>query len=293
MPSAPAPRQAFSNGPSTPTVGGTPIGDLPSGVLLANDQSPQQASPPAAAQAQPNTVRTPLGQMTKDRAQRLGLGLALGGHGDAGKMLVDAANQNTLEKGAATENDKNELAATSQMAVLDDIKNSFDSSYLNIPNRFRLWGTALKEKFGTLSEKDQQDLAGYTRFRQTTWQNLNTVLKQLSGTAVTENEMKRQLEVQPNVGTGVADGDSPTEFATKVRGQMAFAQSAVARARWLRRQGFTGAPWEYGVPVEAMPALIKKRGDELLEQYQQQNPKADPSALKSAVKRDLKQEFGI
>lgn len=179
------------------------------------------------------------------------------------------------------------------MAVLDDIKNSFDSSYLNIPNRFRLWGTALKDNFGTLSEKDQQDLAGYTRFRQTTWQNLNTVLKQLSGTAVTENEMKRQLEVQPNAGTGVADGDSPTEFATKVRGQMAFAQSAIARARWLRKQGFTGAPWEAGVPVEAMPSLIKKRGDELLEQYQQQNPKADPSALKSAVKRDLKQEFGI
>ena len=268
----------------------------PSGLILTGNNDPvPQSAPPAGPvrQAQPNLVRTPLGPMTKDRAQRLGFGLAMADKGDAGKIFIDAANQNALDKGSATENDKNELAATSQMAVLDDIKNSFDTSYLNIPNRFKLWGTSLMDKFGSLSEDDQKDLAGYTRFRQTAWQNLNTVLKQLSGTAVTENEMKRQLETQPNAGTGIADGDSPTEFATKVRGQMAFAQSAIARARWLRNQGFTGAPWEAGVPIEAMPSLIKKRGDELYQQYQQANPKADPQTLKGAVQRNLKQEFGI
>jgi hypothetical protein len=289
-------------GPTLARAGMAPRNALADGAMLnpalqfvSDDSGPQSLppSPAAPAQAQPDLVDTPLGKMTKLRAQRLGLGLSLAGKGDAGKLLVDAASSNALDKAASTQNDKEELAATGQLATLNNIKNAFDAKYLNIPNRISLWGKALQEKLGTLNADDQKDLAGYTQFRQASWHNLNRILKDLSGTAVTQNEMDRQLLDQPNPGQGFGDGDSPTEFATKLRGEMAFAHSAIARSRWLRTKGFTGKPWESGVSIDDMPAIIKERGDELYQQLQQANPKADPTQLQQSVQKNLKKEFGI
>lgn len=265
-----------------------------------NGQAPQtgliqvaDGQAPAAQPQQPEMVDTPMGRMTAERAKRLGMALALGGKGDAGKLLTDAANGGGLSKVAENQNDKEEIAASNSIATLNNIKQSYDAKYLNIPNRFNLWGKGLAAKFGQLNPKDQADLQGYAQFRQSAWHNLNRILKDLSGTAVTENEMQRQLLDQPNPGQGIFDGDSPPEFAAKLKGAMAFTHSAVARSRYLRTKGFTGKPWESGVAVEDMPGIINQRGQELEQQLRQSNPQADPMQLQDAVKNRIKQEFGI
>jgi len=261
------------------------------GNLIFAGDTPAPAA--KAAPAQPVLIDTPLGKMTAAKAKQLGLALALSGKGDAGKLLTDAANQGELSKGATTQNDKEELAATGQLATLDAVKDAFDTKFLNIPNRFKFWSSALAEKFTTLSPKDQADLAAYTQFRQATFHNVNRVLKDLSGTAVTENEMQRQLKDQPNAGNGIGDGDSPTEFATKLRGELAFAHSAIARARYLRAHGFTGKPWDSGISIDDMPAIINQRAKEVEQQIKESNPNVDPMKLQGAVTRQIKQEFGI
>ena len=263
-----------------------------------NGQAPQNPLLIQTAEGQPqaveapsqNMVDTPLGQMPADKASKLGFALALGGKGEAGKMFNDPA---TLGRAGTNENDKNEIAATNQMGTLNAIKQAYDAKFLNIPNRFKLWGSGLISKFGQISPKDSQDLKEYTEFRQSSWHNLNRVLKDLSGTAVTENEMQRQLLDQPNPGQGIADGDYPKEFETKLKGQLRFATSAIARARYLRNKGFKGKPWEAGIGVDDMPRIINDRGQEIEQQLRQANPKADPMDLQQETARRVKQEFGI
>ena len=297
MPSPSSPSTPYGNGVSAPPATLQPqsyIGPqaMP-GVVLASDTSAVPGSNPAAPPQQPEMVDTPLGRMTPQRARQLGIALALGGKGDAGKMLADSANSSNLSKGVETQNDKEELGATGALATLNSIKDSYNAKYLNVPNRFKMWGTALLDRYGTLADTDKKDLEGYTQFRQNAWHNLNRVLKDLSGTAVTENEMQRQLLDLPNPGKNIFDGDSPTEFAAKLRNSLAFQTSAIARSRWLRSKGFTGKPWEAGVSVEDMPAIINQRGKEIEQEFKQANPNATPMQLQQATTRKIKQEFGI
>lgn len=279
----------------------------PAGLQLAADEQPvepgAEAGPsgpvnPGAVYSLPGneTINTPFGQMTRDRARKLGMGLAASGKGEAGKMMIDAASggDQKMGKAAGTVNDKEEITATNQLGTLDRIKDQFKSEYLQIPTRFNQWTNKWYEKAGgTLPAKDKADLTNYTRFRQSSWHIVNKTLKDLSGTAVTETEAQRQMLDLPNPGKTIMDGDAPTEFAAKLKGSIDFAKSAVARARYLRSQGFTGKPWEAGVEVGDMPGIINKRGAEIEQQLRQQNPKADPSALGQAVDQRIKQEFGI
>jgi len=278
----------------------------PSGVQLVGDDTTDEAKAlPEPGAANPSAVynmpgdaviNTPMGQMTRDKARRLGMALSVGGKGDAGKMMMDAASggDQRLGRNSVAANDKEEMGATNALGTLDTIKSQFNSKYLTIGNKFNQWGKAWYEKLGgTLAPQDKADLTQYTQFRQSSWHALNRVLKDLSGTAVTENEMQRQLRDMPNPGLGVMDGDSPTEFASKLKGTMDFAKSAVARARYLRANGFQGKPWEAGLDVGDMPKIINQRGSEIEQQLKQQNPKIDPGRLNTEVDKRIKQEFGI
>ena len=233
--------------------------------------------------------------MSRDKARKVAAAAAMQGKSQLSKMLMDAATGGggQLSKGASTVNDKDEISSTNSIATLNAIQKTYDAKFLNVPTRFKLWGNELASKFGQLAPKDAEDVRQYAQFRQSAWHNLNRVLKDLSGTAVTENEMQRQLLDLPNPGQGITDGDAPPAFEAKLKGAMAFAHSAVARARYLRSQGFAGRPWESSIAVEDMPQIINKRGAEIEQQLKQSNPKADPMQLQNAVKGQIKKEFGI
>lgn len=309
--SAPAPAspsvQPQSNaGQTVPTTGmlnisnpAQPQPPTSSGVhLVADTVPPVQA--PAPQQTQGDMVQVPgFGMMSRKEAiQRGGILMLDPRYSTLGKAMVEAAQggggaEQALGTAASTQNDKEELGATGALATLNTIKQTYDQKFLNIPNRIKLWGNNLASKFGGLPAKDQEELKAYSSFRQSAWHNLNRVLKDLSGTAVTENEMQRQLLDLPNPGKGVFDGDSPAEFEAKLKGALSFQHSAIARARWLRSKGFTGKPWEAGVAVEDMPNIINQRGAEIRQQLEQANPGADPMKLEQEVTRNIKQEFGI
>lgn len=287
-----APRSGIQNVLDT----GNP-GDGVAKILAADgaQTSPTDVPAPSESAGQSDLLDTPFGRMTPQRAKRLGGAMLLDPqYAAAGKALVDqATSSSALGKTVATQNDKDELATTNQMATLNNIQRSYDAKYLNIPNRFKLWGNALASKFGDLNENDSKDLKAYTTFRQSAWSNLNRILKDLSGTAVTENEMQRQLLDQPNPGQGIFDGDSPQEFKQKLDNKIAWSKMAIARSRYLRKQGFSGKPWEAGIDIESMPDIIKERGAVLQQQYRGQHPDINPKVLQNYVTKQLKSEFGI
>ncbi len=257
----------------------------------------QVGGPAPQQQQQPDMVDTPMGPMSQQDAQRRAFALGLAGKGDAGKMLMEQAQQGRLGKEAANQNDKDQMAAIESVARLDGIAKSFDPKYLEVPSRIEQTFRSMQNKAGGFLGKptpeQQQELMKFAQFKQQSVKNAALYVKYLSGVAVSEAEFARIMQTLPNAGSGMFDGDSAPEFAAKLQQAAKDSKAAIARANYLRTQGFKGKPWEAGVGLDDMPALIDQRGQLIEQSLRQQNPNADPKQIQRAVRDRLKQEFGI
>lgn len=291
-----APTQASMNAPpaaapgsqSNYLGGGQP--GAPADPLLVRTQAGGGDAPPLPPQPGPEMVKTPFGPMTMEQAQRTGVALGLAGKGDAGKIFMDAANASRLDKTARNEVEKDMVGLTGTIGRLESISKRFDPKFLEIPQRAGMAWAGLQDRFGTLPEEQKADLARFTKFRQTSVQNAALYVKYLSGVAVSEQEFARIMKTLPNAGTGIFDGDSPTEFKAKMDEATTQAKMAYARAMYLRSRGFSGKPWEAGVALDDMGDIIRQRGSQLQQQFQGRMP---PDRMKAVVRQKLKQEFGI
>lgn len=243
---------------------------------------PQQPQAPVARQ---DMVKTPLGPRTDEEARRMGFGLALAGKGDAGKMLVEAADANKLEKAARTEVDKAEINATNSLARLDKISAGFDPKFLTLPEQARQFGMSWKAWLGASLPKEQVAAREkFVTFKQDTIDNLNRHIQAMTGAAMGVEEAKRIIASMPNMNS------DPIEFKAALDNVRKTSASAIARSRYLRMKGFTGRPWEAGLPLEDMPRIIDQRAGEI---EQQLRGRVSPERMRDTVKRQLKQEFGI
>jgi hypothetical protein len=254
--------------------------------MLIQTQTAGAGSQPAP----PEMVNTPLGPMPIDVAKRRALGLSLAGKGDAGKMLLDEANADKLGKTAQGEVEKELVGLTGTIGRLESLGKRFDPEFLKIPERAGFAWSGLKEKFGSLPPDQKKSLAAYTRFRQTSINNAALYVKYLSGVAVSEQEFQRIMKTLPNAGSGIFDGDSPTEYVSKMQEAIVQSKMAVARAMHLKRNGFKGKPWEAGIALDDMRGIIDQRGDQIEQQLQGRVP---PDQMRDVVGKQLKQEFGI
>jgi hypothetical protein len=108
-------------------------------------------------------------------------------------------------------------------------------------------------------------------------------------------EAERITRAMPNPGTGIFDGDSPTEFKSKMDDAIRVARMAEARFVYLKRNGMslTDAAGNSIVPLERMPSLMNERGRELEQTVKQRNPSANAQDIRKMVTRQLAQEFGL
>lgn len=196
-----------------------------------------------------------------------------------------------LGKSGKDEIDKALISATAQRMQLNDIKDRYKPEYQEVPTRLGMDWTALKDKaggmLGSVSPEDRAKLDDYVQYRASATQNFSTILKDLSGAAVTESELKRAEAWLPNPGTGIGDGDSPTQLKSKVDRFSDFNDKAVARLHYIQRNDLSLDK----VPLDDMPKIIRERGDKLAEQFSKQKLEGD--ALKAAVKDQLAREFGL
>lgn len=261
------------------------------GVILAADDMPYAGGATAPQQQPRQRPAGPLDGLTAQ--QRAAFGLGLMGKGDAGKILMDAANANRLDKTAQTDVDKAEIRATNGLARLNEISASFDPSFLTYQTQVGNWGRALIDKTGKLKPESQAKLYKFATFRRDAARNINDAIKENSGATVTEQELARNLVELPNAGSGMLDGDSPTEFKAKLDRARETLTLGVARFRYLRQKGFTGAPWESGIELGQMRDIINQRAQAIIGELQQQNPQASPAMLEQEADLRVKQEFGI
>lgn len=156
-------------------------------------------------------------------------------------------------------------------------------------------GTSWAAKTGLqkLNPDQAKELYSYANFRRTTIENVNRLLNEISGAAVSPQEAERLRASQPDAGTGIFDGDDPISFQAKLNGVVADQKRAIARYNFLRQHGPAGkAPWDV-MPLEGIDDVIRQRGAQLQQQIQQANPNASPAVIEQDVKSRLGKEFGI
>jgi hypothetical protein len=180
-----------------------------------------------------------------------------------------------------------ELLTTGNAASrLAQIQSTFRPEYLNIKFRGQQEWASLKDKFVNLDPKEKAVLQAYSVYRQNSTNNLNQTIKDLTGAAMGVQEAERIIAGAPSAGTGVFDGDSPSNFEAKLNNQIKSIQYALARKQYSLKRGLN---WQ-ATPLEKMPDIVNQRGKEIAEQF-----KLNPQNQKdlNTINRQLAAEFGV
>jgi hypothetical protein len=213
-----------------------------------------------------------------DEAERRGISKA-----KAGASTIYTGQ---LSKTTAGEVEKSVITTADAVTRLNNIQFSYRPEYQNIGFRTKqAWGT-LKDKFGGLSPTEKTQLTNYSQYRQNALQNLNQTIKDITGAAMGVQEAERIIATLPNAGAGIFDGDSPTEFESKLNNGISQTKYALARKNYALKKGLN---WE-STPLDKMPSIINERGAAIAKQYNLDPKKA---ADLQTINRQLAAEFGV
>lgn len=191
-----------------------------------------------------------------------------------------------LSKTTAGEVEKGVLADAAAISRLNNIQFSYKPEYQKIPYRGKQAWNTLADKVGKLPELEKRQLTEYSQYKQNSLQNLNQTIKDLTGAAMGVQEADRIITSLPNAGTGIFDGDSPTEFEAKLNNAVKQTKYALVRKNYALKKGLN---WE-SIPLEKMPSIIQERGKQIAAQYKLDLNK--PADLQT-IDRQLAAEFGI
>jgi hypothetical protein len=195
-------------------------------------------------------------------------------------------NTGDLSKPTKSKLEETILSSGDALTRLNTIQSSYKPEYLGIKFRGAQEWSTLKDKFGTLKPEEKAQLTSFSKYRQNATQNLNQTIKDLTGSAMGVQEAERIISTLPNAGTGIFDGDSPTQFESKLNNAVEQTKYAIARKNYSLNKGLK---WE-NTPLSQMPNVINQRGAQIAQQYKLDPNK--PADLKT-INRQLAAEFGI
>lgn len=182
------------------------------------------------------------------------------------------------------------IGAQDGIARLDQIARGYKPEYQQLGTRLSAAVTAGKEKIGmAVAPEEQAVLQDFTKYKRDATENLNLRIKELTGSAMGVQEAERIISSLPNPGAGLTDGDSPTEFKSKLDSTVRALKEVEARRIYTMQKGIQPAD----VPLGSMSTIIDKRGDEIETQIRKANPQADPAQIEQTVRDQLKREFGL
>jgi hypothetical protein len=129
--------------------------------------------------------------------------------------------------------------AQDNLVRLTDARSAFTDDLLEFGPRLDLAVGAFADKLGNASPEQRQALTDWNTLAQPIYQVVNQTLHELSGAAVTQQELKRQRQNLPNPGTlsNPLSGDTPTMFRNKLDNHIAWTQAAIDRYTYLLESG--------------------------------------------------------
>lgn len=212
------------------------------GKLLTPEEEAQAIRVRAAGRQAPapdNTLveiydaNSPTGTRMVPRAQaagqpgRPGSGLSFKTNPDGTVEVIQgrgAGQPGGLTTASTTRVQEKEFNADERLARLDVIEKAYDPSLLTWSADIERAMLTAGDKAGVLGAEGKAQLTKYVNLRRTALSNLNQYLNELSGAAITVQEMGRLRQAMPD-----PEKDGPTEFKAKLLGVTAEARAAVLR----------------------------------------------------------------
>ena len=199
----------------------------------------------------------------------------------AGAVPLGKEGQNAIDKAALSTGDR--------LARLNRIETSYDPKFLETKFRGVQEYRATGEKLGLtkLTPEQKQQLSNYTQFTQDSIRELNNYIVEVTGAAMgTGEEADRIKKGMPNVGSGLLDGDSPTQFSAKLSNTLKDLRTMEARLQYIKANGLK----VLDIPLDKMPEIMRQREQALITSLglDVKNPQ-DRAVLKSR----LATEFGL
>lgn len=278
------------------------IGQQPMpGVVLAQAGQPQGQPQPAQAPQQGGSA---FDNMTSEQLINMAGVYAARGIKPMADYLTKRAEAKGFGKEANNDLDKKIINTIDLSARLDDIKRNFDKNpmLLTYGAKAEAAITTLLDgiRLGNIKPSDAQieQLKDSTRLQQSSFNNLNQYIKEMSGAAVTWQEAQRIERTMPTAGTGFFDGDTPTVFKTKLEAVMDQAKLALARYHYLRKRGFDMGQFkrkDFSAPIslDQMDKMMESRAREIANEIRRQNPRMDDRMIRIQADRATGQEFGV
>lgn len=210
-----------------------------------------------------------------------------------GGITVNVAPNAPIIPGKPAQNkvDEGLLDAGMRMQQLTAIERQFRPEFQEIGAKWDAIKLSARDKSGLmpLDVGEKQRLTQFSQFKRNAIDAMNQYIKSVTGAAMTNAEAERILRGLPNTGTGLFDGDSPTEFKAKLDDTMRQVRMAEARLVYIKRNGLNLGD----VELDRMPTLMNQRGAEIEGLVRKSNPKMPDDAMKKLVRRNLAQEFGL
>jgi hypothetical protein len=199
---------------------------------------------------------------------------------------------NAMEGGTRRQIEEQIVGNQDAISRLTGLQQSFRPEYQQWGTRWTNMWAGLRERSGAqLSAQETARLRNYTQARSAALENLNATIKETTGAAMSESEAARITATMPNPGTGLFDGDSPTEFQAKLDRAIEGTRRALIRRHYALSRGLN--PTATGIELSEIPALVDRRGREIEAELRQGSPDADAAQVRQQVRARLRQEFGI
>jgi len=216
-------------------------------------------------------------------------------------MEITTADGTTIRQGRGGSGVQNSTRAAIEKETLETadgldrlarIESLYKPEYQQLQNRWVNMKTAWKEKLNLpVSKQEKTGLEEFSKYKRQSVDNVNREISRITGAAMGVEEAGRLMKGMPNPGSSLFDGDSPTEFKTKLDSTTRDLRRALIRRNWALSQGMD--PMKTGVQLSDVDAMIDTRGAEIETQLMQENPQADPSMIGAAVRDQLNREFGL
>jgi len=175
---------------------------------------------------------------------------------------------------------------------LQSISSNFNPKFLERPFQLRMTAVAELEKLGQKPNlQDAADLAAYSEFAQTAYNELNGYINFITGAAVGSGEEEARIR------KGVPDPqkDSPTQFFSKLNAKIKEGRLYEARLGYIKNKGMKITDAGI-VDVNQIPTLMRNREAEIKKTAKLFGGKEfdakDPNH-KAIVRSILAQEFGL
>lgn len=201
---------------------------------------------------------------------------------DGGPSAVSPAE---LSKPTVNKLQETILSAQDQLDRLNTTAATYKPEYLQARGYLKAGASKVKDFLGAdVSPEDREFLKGYTEFRANAARDINSTIRELSGQAVTGNELERALKEAPN------DKDGPIEFEAKLKAQTKFVRRAILRANYALKNGIGFKSTEElskKLPLAAIDGIYDERVNEI---FQELGGKPEN---KAEAYRLANQEFGL